>query len=296
MWNILRTSDILTICAYRLAVAPPTTAIRRERDFIEATSRLASFNIISQPGVPLSPIEVRLAKDKLDLVRRLLASNDDAHRHPDVILELVSKLGYHGDRLAEVRALGMIVDAAVRAHDLLHAADVCDRIVAVINASRRSDSDYALAVDVAWRSCVQVGQQPDFDDMARRMRLLGHALLLCPDNHVADLLKIWRGVENQTGVRGEPAIGMGHSSAQAVFATTLSGESAARAARSFGRAATAYFRPLTPSPGRSTLPTIEQRLHDVGQYQPGASGPRSTLSDRLTASVGWLIGADDEVG
>ena len=76
-----------------LSVAQQTVAIRKERDFIEATSRISSFNVTSRPGVALLPIEVRLTKDRLALVSQILASNDSAYKHIEVLLELVHKLG-----------------------------------------------------------------------------------------------------------------------------------------------------------------------------------------------------------
>ena len=78
--------------------------------------------------MPVSPIEIRLSKDRLDFVAKLLAANDDAYRHPDVVLDLVAKLGFRGDRLAESRVLAMIAAAGLQAGDFVRAADVCDQI------------------------------------------------------------------------------------------------------------------------------------------------------------------------
>ena len=49
-----------------------------------------------------------------------------------MILEMVNKLGYRGDKLAEVRTLAMIGDAAVSARDFERAAEMCERMVEVV--------------------------------------------------------------------------------------------------------------------------------------------------------------------
>jgi hypothetical protein len=60
-WSVLRSVAVcMSSLSASLAVAPPTPRVRKEREFIEATSRLASFRLESEPGVPLSPIQIRL--------------------------------------------------------------------------------------------------------------------------------------------------------------------------------------------------------------------------------------------
>ena len=64
--------------------------------------------------MPLLPIEIRLTKDKLSLISRILSSNEDAYKHTEVILELCYKLGYRDDPVAEVKVLAMLADSALQ--------------------------------------------------------------------------------------------------------------------------------------------------------------------------------------
>ena len=73
-------------------------AIKKERECIEATRRICSFKVRSRSGHPIAPIEIRLEKDRLSLIARVLASTDDAYKHSQVMLELANKLGVPGDR------------------------------------------------------------------------------------------------------------------------------------------------------------------------------------------------------
>ena len=342
-----------------LSVAPATPDIRRERDFIEATSRLASYRLRNAAGESLAPIEVRLASDKLALIARLLASpeNADAYRHPELILELASKLGHRGDSLAETRVLSMLADAALAAGDARRAAKACDRMVAVVQQVRKGrDREKAdAAADLAWKTCFHFGgasagsRDPAAEE--KRKELLGQALLLCPPGSMQEVLAVWQvadvqhpGLRSPTksphqrrasrqevstsssasrssvGGLGIPFHMPSRPSTPSATQLSHSAESAARAALSVGRAASAYlpFRSATPdfafsgssgsrsaSPGNPVSPNrnrqpVEARppsrdhLHGTG---PAAGGLRNEVSDRLqkgfTSGIGWLIGADE---
>ena len=114
-----------------LNVPPPSDRIHREKDFIEATTRLCSFKLTSRPGTPITPIEIRLTKDRLSLVSRVLASNTDAYKHTQVILELVRKLGFDHDVVAEVKTLAMLADTALSSGDFDRAYENSMKLVRV---------------------------------------------------------------------------------------------------------------------------------------------------------------------
>lgn len=163
------------------------------------------------------PIEIRLSQDRLSFVSRLLSSNEDAYRHPDVLLDLIAKLGYRFDSIAEVRTLAMLADSALQAGDFTRAADMCDRMVLAVEGLKKQrhstlsspggPHSIEVARDIVWRNCFQLGKHCDFKDIPRRMRLLGHSLTLCPGDEVATLLHIWISLENQLSVsRGGTAI------------------------------------------------------------------------------------------
>lgn len=322
MANRLRTAS--------LAVAPNTPEIRRERDFIEATSRLSSFNVLNAVGQPLTPIEIRLTLDKLELVSRLLASNEDAYRHPDVVLELVAKLGYRGDSLAETRVLSMLADAALQASDAKRAGDVCERMVKAVQQIRRSrDTEKAAqAAELAWRTCYRFGQHAASGDNARKKELLGQVLLLCPPAYIPEVLAAWQAVDAASPTRSLPSSPRKHAgvTSPTSLGTSLSlpfslpsrpttpgsldishsAESAARAALSVGKAASSYlpFRSGTPhnplersmSPsslfgGRTDKSASPQRTEQASTRDGHV---RTALESRLKMGVGWLLGADED--
>ncbi|CCA73530.1 hypothetical protein PIIN_07483 [Serendipita indica DSM 11827] len=183
-----------------LTVATPSPKVQAEREFIEATSKICSFNVMTRPGISITPLEIRLTKDRLELIARVLSSSEDAYKHQEVILDLAHKLGFKNDVAAEVKILAMLVEVALQHEDFMRAQATCERMMV---DARRLRSDMSIsqsthhdeALEVAWRCCYQLGRQSEFHDTPAKMRLLGFAIELCPTDNTLDILAAWRKIE-----------------------------------------------------------------------------------------------------
>ncbi|KAK2461661.1 hypothetical protein APHAL10511_006124 [Amanita phalloides] len=186
-----------------LDVPPASERIIKEKEFIEATSRICSFNVMSRPGIPISPIEIRLTKDRLALVSRVLSSNSEAFKHTEVILDLCYKLGFHDDIVAEVKVLAMLADSALQSEDFECAFEANDRMVAKLSSLRDSistnfeDPRILEAKEVCWVACFQLGRQLEFDQLDKKLSLLGYALEFCPADKLHDIIAVWRRLEKE---------------------------------------------------------------------------------------------------
>jgi len=205
--------SLINFGGFSLNVPTQTDAVRAEREIIEATSCICSFNVQSRPGAPITPIEIR--------------------KYPDIILELVHKLGSKkGDVVGKVKVRAILADAALQSEDFERAAEMTEGMVSLLgkakapqsfspisslnaagslqnvtNGNARAvptqDALVSEAVEVCWHSCYQLRRQPVFRDIKRKLRLLGHALQLCP----LDILAAWRRLESEcieatkTGIR-----------------------------------------------------------------------------------------------
>ncbi|EMD42011.1 hypothetical protein CERSUDRAFT_120870 [Gelatoporia subvermispora B] len=185
-----------------LDIPGPSPRLTQEKEFIEATSRLCSFNLTSRDGTPITPLEIRLTKDRLSLLSRVLSSNQDAYKHTQVILELVHKLGFREDIVAEVKTLAMLVETALQAEDFQRAFETCERMVQTVldlraNNLRRDVDDTGVqeAGEVCWVVCFQLARHPEFDDVQKKLMLMGRALELCPADKLHDVLPAWHRLE-----------------------------------------------------------------------------------------------------
>ena len=156
---------------------------------------------MSRPGIPITPIEIRLSKDRLSLVSRVLSSSPEAYRHVQVILELVHKLGFRDDVVAEVKALAMLTDTALNVEDFVHAYQTSEMMVKKVQDLRTTrsadDPEVQQASEVCWVSCFQLGRHPEFEDAQKKTIMLGRALELAPAETLGDVLAAWSRLEKE---------------------------------------------------------------------------------------------------
>lgn len=309
-----------------LSVASSSAIIRRERQFIEATSRICSFHVVSRSGQAITPLEIRLVKDRLTLIERVLSTNESAYKHAEVILDLSNKLGYRGDLAAEVKVLGMLADSAVQAEDFAEGASLCERMVdstenlQTTNLKPNADDQEEKIEEarrICWQMSYQLGRQPEFQDTSKRLALLSHALRLCPSEVMLDILTAWRKVEGEQLERMKADTLKPKSRKR-----RLGGEGALDSASLYGRltspTTTAAAAALVSNTTEDAAALAARTLQSVaskfpfsvrGRLQGGrstrdddAGSARSLSPDAMSAraghvlarGVGWLIGANDE--
>lgn len=297
--------------------------VNKEREFIEATSRITSFNVLSKSGATISPIEIRLTKDKLSLVSRVLSSNDTAYKHTEIILDLVRKLGHREDTVAEFRALAMIAETALQSEDFDESYEVCERMVNTILQLKVSlpsairEPILYEATEVCWVACFQLGRQPEYLNIPRRMWLLGRALENCSSDHIADILTTWRKLEQDDMESRRHTMG-------GKKATSFnSGHPVDLASRRVSSLASRLHTIHLPSPGLAHSPNAvalasqaTQAFSNIAANFPFSVRDRLSHADRsrsrdtertplspdvqsqakhaLQKGIGWLIGADDD--
>ncbi|KAG6336131.1 hypothetical protein ID866_2969 [Astraeus odoratus] len=306
-----------------LTVPPPSERINIERDFIEATSRLSSFNISSRPGVHLSPIEIRLTKDRLSLISRVLSSTADAYKHTQVILDLLYKLGYRGDVVAEVKTLAMLSDTALQAEDFTRAYETSKKMIDLVlnlrscTANWTEDPAVREACEVCWVACYQLGRQPEFHDVEKKLELVGHALGFCPADKLNDVLTSWCRLQKENlDTRREylacrSSVHQRRPSTPSKPVSSLQArlkdlhvpvtpfinaeDAAALAGRAFNRVAS-NFPFAVGGRGRSgsSGDDARSRSRDGSRIRLDGEDVSAQAGRVLQRGIGWLLGADDE--
>ncbi|CAG8820803.1 18300_t:CDS:2, partial [Racocetra persica] len=167
-----------------LQILPKSDTIIAELELIEATHVLSEKKICYQPGVPIHPLHIRISPNRLDFIDRLLSTYEDAYRDPNSIIKLAKNLGYRNDKVAEVKVMAMLADAALRDNNFVTAYNTCVDLVNVIkviasaNKGDNENTELALANDSAWRICYEVAKQENYRDLEQQMTLMGYALSL----------------------------------------------------------------------------------------------------------------------
>ena len=304
-----------------LSIPSRSERVIREQEFIEATSRITSFNVESRPGVPLTPIEIRLTKDRLSLISRVLSSNSDAYKYKEVILELVDKLGFRGDVVARVKALAMITDTALQAEDFAQAFETSEAMIDTVSqlclSPDTSEAQLGDAKEVCWVSCFQLGRQTEFPDVPKKLRLLGHALEFCPADRLPEILAAWRRLEKEdfAAQQPKPSSTRRHGRAPSAQYRQVGAPAPTLASRlqnihlpasplvmADGAIADTFSRVASRFPFAKSRPQAhaDQPEGDDGQGDGGAGWPSldreevsAQASRALQKGIGWLIGADE---
>lgn len=92
----------------------------------------------------------------------------------------------------------MISDVALQNEDFDRAYKIDKQIIDFITGLRDGGVDVGAEVkEVCWVGCYQLGRQPEFEDVQKKLYLLGWALQLCPPERVVDILGAWRRVDQE---------------------------------------------------------------------------------------------------
>jgi hypothetical protein len=144
----------------------------------------------------LTPFQIRHAKNKLDLIRRILSTSDDAFRHDSIILDLAEKLGLTYD-VSRAQIIGMLADVAVTHSEYDLAYTHAQKLVDLVKHrhKKRSPEDEEAMRDVAFKTCLELGRQEEWSEIDNRMLLLGRAVEFCPSDTIPSVLVTWRAVE-----------------------------------------------------------------------------------------------------
>jgi hypothetical protein len=242
----------------------------------------------------------------------------------------VYKLGFRNDVAAEVKTLAMLANTALHAEDFDRAYETSERMVDTVLSLRSSplgldDAKVQEASEVCWMACWQLGRQPEFDDVDKKLLLLGRALELCPPDRLHEVLTGWCRLEKEdldnrrerlAASRG--ATGLAKAPRRPVVnntpntASSLASrlqdfrlhmpasplvnaeDAAALAGRTFNRV-TANFPFSIGHRDRPRGSSETSSSSRDGSRQRPQSGDVSTQANRVFAKgIGWLIGADDE--
>ncbi len=118
--------------------------VQQEIDFIRATSEVCSL-LVDQDSFALLPIQVRLEKDKLAIVKRCLRCSQDFYRRKKYVLEIARKLlrikdFEHDARIKDlVQLFAYMIQTAIERNDpdiarshCLELAEICDKLPSAV--------------------------------------------------------------------------------------------------------------------------------------------------------------------
>ncbi|KAG1741375.1 hypothetical protein EDD22DRAFT_851698 [Suillus occidentalis] len=119
--------------------------------------------------------------------------NADTYKHTQVMLDLLHKLGFRDDVIAEVKTFAMVSDVALQAEDFTRAFDMNQKMIDVVfklrSAITSSGSDDQRSLLALLLSAWAASRFPNIE---QKLTLMGRVLELCPADKLNDILIPWR--------------------------------------------------------------------------------------------------------
>lgn len=243
------------------------------------------------------------------------------------MLDLCFKLGFRNDVTAEVKVLAMMADTALQAEDFDRAYDHTQKMVNSIHQLQSDqpalsdDTKLEEAIEVCWIACFQLGRQPEYHELSKKMTLLGQALDLCPADKMHDVLTAWRRLQQEDiEARVERLNNRDSSIPQSARVTDRHAafvprnvasslrarlqeihmpsppllstpDAAALASRTFKSVASNF--PFSIGHRSQTQASDNLSVVSEGSRRDGASDVSAQASRAISKGIGWLIGVDE---
>ncbi|KAI8920250.1 secretory pathway protein Sec39-domain-containing protein [Powellomyces hirtus] len=180
-----------------LAVLPMSPELQVEMDFIQATHQLTvRYNGVSDnTGEPILPIQIRLHGNRLHFIQQILERDSSAHRSRDALLDMTRKLlRDQYTPITKALAQALIADAALRDGDWDSAYTLCNDLILTTEQNLMQSQEVA---DAICSICMELGSATAIDELAKRMDMVGQALMRCPTEKMPQVLNLWTTLESE---------------------------------------------------------------------------------------------------
>ncbi|KAL3866901.1 hypothetical protein ACJMK2_044151 [Sinanodonta woodiana] len=154
--------------------------IQEEQDLI------ASLTILEEFDVSLLPLQVRLTKDRLQLVKQAVQNKPQTYKQSQKLLRLGHLLRIPSDEKGQRdgKVLHLVAEAALKAKDFDFAYSICMELIHSVHSP-------------AWDVCVQLAKQDGFHKVMEKVELLSFAVTFCTSDMIEKVLQARALLETQ---------------------------------------------------------------------------------------------------
>ena len=216
--GIQRANQILS---YFIKVFPQSVQLNQADKLIRATHALSFYQLLLQPGQLFKPVSIRLQKDALLLVEKVLRQNPKAYTNIDDLITIGQNLVESGlpfplaessdpasvkRLLAQHQVTYLAITSALSSHDF----DTAYSYISTRFSTQLPPDTTDFPDDISWRAAYAAGSyeltpssnstslRNQISHLQKRMELLSSALDLAPDSSsLPDILSTWQQCEAQ---------------------------------------------------------------------------------------------------
>ena len=209
------------ILSYFIKIFPQSVPLNQVDKLIRATHALSFYQLLLQPGQPFKPVSIRLQKDALSLVEKVLRQNPKAYTNIDDLISIGQNLVESGlpfslaessdpapvrKLLAQHQVTYLAITSALSSHDF----DTAYSYISTRFSTALPPDTTGFSDDISWRAAYAAGSyeltpssnpialRNQISHLQKRMELLSSALDLAPSSSpLPDILSKWRQCEDQ---------------------------------------------------------------------------------------------------
>ncbi|KAG1649688.1 Neuroblastoma-amplified sequence [Nymphon striatum] len=149
----------------------------REESIQEELDLISSLGILNNFNVHVLPVQVRVCKDRLDLIKMAIESYPNTYKSSQQLLKLAHflRINAHEVKICEGKVLHLLADAAFEVEDFEFCKKYCSSIM-------------KLGYDEGWIICEKLSLCEEFHDLLARCELISYSLCYCPIERIKYLL------------------------------------------------------------------------------------------------------------
>ncbi|KAK7009358.1 neuroblastoma-amplified sequence [Biomphalaria glabrata] len=144
----------------------------------EELDLIASLALLDEFGVSVLPLQVRLSKDRLELVRQAVVTKPTSYKQTQRLIRLGQLLGIATTDVQELEGqiIQMSAEASINAMDYDLAYQCCERLISLCHSP-------------AWAVCVKLAEQEAFRNIVAKAKLLSFAMTYCSKDKIQQVLQ-----------------------------------------------------------------------------------------------------------
>ncbi|XP_052794949.1 NBAS subunit of NRZ tethering complex-like [Mya arenaria] len=157
----------------------------------EELDLISSLSILDDFGVSILPLQVRLCKERLELVKRALDASPTNYKHKQKVLRLGHLLRVGGEEQDERdgQVLHLLAMHALKNDDVACAYELCKELISLCHGP-------------AWDVCVDLAEHAAFTNVHARLDLLSFAVTYCSPDMIEPVLQARAVIETQVLCEG----------------------------------------------------------------------------------------------
>ncbi|KAG4306130.1 hypothetical protein PORY_000118 [Pneumocystis oryctolagi] len=272
---------------------------------------------LDQYSHKFTPVEIRLHNNPFEILEDFLSSNPGIYASIDKIMSISNDLilGMNKNYLFQEEIKGkilcMIAETALSQDGFNFAYDICINQIFPLFKTEDAKTTEVLK-NIVWKSCFQISKKHEIEkesleNIKKRMFLLSQIINICPEEHLVEVLDIWRQYEKeQLSIKTPKFLSKTNNNSTATYSSIIESiripkslfSSASKAARTLGTTLSSTSFSFNKQKLSHIIEKSITKKHLTDLNEEYKNSKLDSLTDivtqKFTSGLGWVFGMTDD--